>query len=93
MKSIVLEKMVLVDDSKNEICLCEKEFSKTCPTRIARLLPCAEAIVRITIVDRTITDDIPEDLSTVSARAIDSEVSDVNNNFARTLMHIDAMRK
>ncbi len=88
MESKVLEKMVFIDDEQN-VCFCDKQFSKTCAVRIANSLSCREAIVRITFLDGEESMDAGVFLGGV----VDKELVNIKNSLSKTLHHLDRFRR
>jgi len=53
---ISIQRTVLYDEETGQMCCCEGNFWKTCSLRVASDLPCTEAIVSITPIERGETD-------------------------------------
>lgn len=88
LKSKVLTKVVHVTDD-DEICFCDREFSKTCAVRIAGGLSCLETVIRLTPVELSSSEDrLPESIT-----AIDSRLRNVKHSFLKTLDHLKGDKK
>jgi len=89
LKSKVLSKVVLVTE-KDDLCSCDKEFSKICVVRIAGNLPCQESIVRLTPVDRTL--DEPDGDLSISDGDPEIQIRKIKSEFLKTIQHLDRMK-
>ena len=72
---ISLRRTVLYLPDTNTLCSCDGNFWKTCSLRVKGQLPCQEAIVTITPINRDEVD--PAD---PSVRSIDKSLAKLTNN-------------
>jgi hypothetical protein len=90
LKSKVLIKVVHISD-KDEICFCEKSFSKTCSTRIVNNLPCEETLIRFTSIEREDSNVLGTD-ALEKVDEVERGLKNLNREFFKTLKHLDRMK-
>jgi hypothetical protein len=71
---ISLKRTVLYDEETGALCSCEGKFWKTCSLRVKGQLPCVEAIISITPVERSEKDPADPDV-----RSIDKSLADLTD--------------
>ena len=74
-RRVSLKRTVFYDEESGELCQCEGEFWKTCSLRVANELPCQEAIVSITPINR----NREGDPAPSSVRSIDTALADLED--------------
>lgn len=72
---ISLRRTVLYAEDTNSLCSCDGNFWKTCSLRVKGELPCQEAIVTITPINRTDVDPAKS-----STRSIDESLTKLTDN-------------
>ena len=75
-----LKRTVFYDEETGELCSCDGNFWKTCSLRVKNQLPCQEAIITITPIQRD-----EKDPAEPGTRSIDSRLA----NLSHALRHLE----
>jgi len=82
LKSKVLRRFVYIEDS-GKICMCSKNFNKTCPVRLTNNFECLDTIVRLTPVLGEYDIDTDDNIAPEKIPAV--------TEFSKTLEHLGKM--
>ena len=73
-RRISTKRTVFFDEITGDICFCQGDFWKTCSLRVVNDLPCQEAIISITPIDRD-----GKDPASNATKSLDSRLANLND--------------
>jgi hypothetical protein len=82
-KRILITRTVFFDEESDAFCTCVGDFWKTCRLRVINSLPCIEALVSITPIDRAEKDPASSEIKSLSTSFDDltDQIRNLENKF------------